>query len=80
MRRANIEICWIPAHVGVKGNEEAYKAVKDAINKNRSQLNVPVSDFLPTLKQFTFGKWLRIWNEEHEDDKLKQTKSNVGIW
>ena len=76
----NIEICWIPAHVGVRGNEEADKAAKEAISKNRSQIKVPVSDFLPTIKQFIFKKWQRIWNEEQEDNKLKQIKPNVECW
>ena len=76
----HIEICWIPAHVGVKGNEEADKAAKEAISKNRSQINIPISDFLPTLKQLTFEKWQRIWSEVHEDNKLKQIKPNIGLW
>ena len=76
----HIEICWIPAHVGVQGNEEADTAAKDAINKNRSQINVPVCDFIPVLKQFTFEKWQRLWNEEHENNKLKQIKPNIGPW
>ena len=75
-----IEICWIPAHVDIKGNEEADKAAKAAINMTRSKINIPVSDFLPTLKQSIFAKWQTLWNEESENNKLKQIKPTIGIW
>ena len=76
----NVEICWIPAHIDIKGNEEADKAAKAAINMTRSKINVPVSDFIPTLKQNILNKWQVMWNEEDDNNKLKQIKRSVKGW
>ena len=75
-----VELCWIPAHIGIKGNEDADKAAKEAINMSRSNINIPVSDFITTLKRTIFNKWQTLWNEEHDDNKLKQIKPTIGIW
>ena len=76
----NIEICWIPAHIGVKGNEDADKAAKAATTMTRSNIKIPVSDFLPSLKTNIFNRWQSLWNDESENNKLKQIKPNVGLW
>ena len=43
----NVELCWIPAHVGIVGNENADKAARAAINMARSTVHIPISDFSP---------------------------------
>ena len=45
----------------------------------RSNINIPVSDFVSTLKRTIFSKWQALWNEEH-DNKLKQIKPTICIW
>ena len=38
-----IKFCWVPSHVGIKGNEEADSKAKEALNKTEpSQINFPI--------------------------------------
>ena len=41
----HIVFCWLPSHVGIKGNEKADIATKSALTLNISDLKVPFTDF-----------------------------------
>ena len=47
-----VEFCWVPSHVGVRENEEADRAARDAANSGRNPPPIPVprKDFSPVLK------------------------------
>ena len=36
--------------------------------------------FFPLPKCVIFGKWQTLWNEESENNKLKEIKSTSGVW
>ena len=76
----NIEFCWIPAHVGIMGNEKADEAAKTAINFPKSNIIPPVNDYITTLKTFIRMKWQQQWDEEHAHNKLKMIKLMVTFW
>ena len=69
--------CWVPAHVGIKGNEAADKAAKQAFNTLNSQ--IPYSDIKLAVKSFIKRKWKREW-DGHRDNKLNQLKPYITIW
>lgn len=75
-----ISICWIPAHVGVAGNEAADKAAKEAIQKERTTVQPPFRDIYPTIRRNQRRKWQLRWNAEPLSNKLRNIKETVEPW
>ena len=75
----NIELCWIPSHVGVKGNEDADRAAKAATTMTQSNIKIPINDYMPMIKSSLMNKWQISWDNENIN-KLKEIKPNVGFW
>ena len=69
----HILFCWVPAHVGIKGNE----AAKHACNPLNSP--VPYSDLKLAITSFIRKKWQREW-DMYSENKLKEIKPYIEIW
>ena len=76
----DIEICWIPSHIGIEGNEAADRAAKEAVTKTKAKIKIPVSDYMPAIRNWIFSRWQSSWCDEPDTNKLKQIKPNVGVW
>ena len=62
----DIILCWVPSHIGIRGNEKADSATKSALDLPRVKVGVPNTDFNTILTNifFPLGKmigmvWLR---------------------
>ena len=78
MKRSGTEIvfCWIPSHIGLKGNEQADAAAKEALNIALQSNFVISSDFRPLITQTVCREWQRQW-DELERNKLKELLPNI---
>ena len=58
----DIRFCWLPSHVGIKGNEEADRSAKRGLSYQKQQpCPLPPSDFKPVVKKYTDEEWQKDW-------------------
>ena len=79
-RDVNITLCWIPAHVGVAGNELADQAAKDASMQQPEEVELPAGDYYPVINEAISTKWQREWDTVDNTNKLKNIKKKVKAW
>ncbi len=74
-----IVFCWIPSHIGIKGNEAADKAAKDGLDKAVTQMPIPYTDHKMYIKRLVRFKWQGEWAPKF-DNKLNEVQPNIGKW
>ncbi len=74
-----IVFCWIPSHIGIKGNEAADKAAKDGLDKAVIQMSIPYTDHKMYIKRLVRFKWQGEWAPKF-DNKLNEVQPNIGKW
>ena len=78
-KQKNIVLCWVPSHVGIRGNELADDFAKDALYENITYIALPFSDYSPAIKEYVRMKWSDFWSLQTEN-KLHSVQPNLGIW
>ena len=74
-----IHLCWIPSHIGIRGNEAADMAAKDSLNQDIIASQVPFTDLKCHINRFISTKWQERWSS-CLDNKLFKIKPTLGVW
>ena len=74
-----IIFCWIPSHIGVRGNHRADAAAKLALDLTPDKYNIPYTDLKPKINNFLHKKWQQCWNRK-TNNKLFKVKPFLGEW
>ena len=74
-----IYLCWIPSHIGIRGNEAADLAAKESLNLDITTSQVPYTDLKCHINHFISNKWQERWTS-CANNKLFKIKSTLGVW
>ena len=72
-----IVVCWIPSHVGIRGNERADKAAKLALSSTISAVKCPPTDLYQDLANHCQRLWQVEW-DGCASNKLHSVKPTLG--
>ena len=75
--KKDVVFCWVPSHVGIRGNELADKAAKTALKGRKINIPLPFTDFRPIIKQYVRKQWSDFWSLQSEN-KLHAVQPALG--
>ena len=80
LRRKSVVFCWVPAHVGVCGNESVDLLARSAASSLPASLTpLPASDYLPLFRSALRDDWQRSWTSV-SSSFLRSIKPSVSPW
>ena len=59
----DIHLCWLPGHVGIRGNEHADRAAITARRTDMHPCLIPPSGFKPNIRKYITTMWQNTWDE-----------------
>ena len=78
-KQKTVKFCWVPAHVGIAGNELADQLAKEGTYKNPISQTLPASDFVPSIRSTFKSMWQFLWTLELSN-KMRQITDIIYPW
>ena len=79
-RGRTVSFCWVPAHVGIFGNEEADRLAKEAaLLPVPRRCSIPFSDFIPAITKEIKSVWQFRWDLVGPN-KMKEFAASINPW
>ena len=77
----SVEVCWVPAHVGIPNNERADEGARSAAESDApiSDPAVHYKDYYPIIREKITDKWQEYWLSL-QSNKLRTIKTTVTPW
>jgi hypothetical protein len=72
-----VRVCWVPSHVGMRGNETATGAATS--NMVIFNKEAPSRDYYPIIRAGIRRVWQNQW-QNIEGNKLRALKDSVRTW
>ena len=78
----SVSFCWIPAHVGILGNERADRKAKIACNQREINVKaVPSFDMKQPVHKYILLKWQERWSSPFlTNNKLRAIRPLFSFW
>ena len=72
-----IVLCWIPSHIGIRGNEMVDKQAKTSLSLEPTSFKISCSNFKPSINKYILEEWQTSWNNGI-GNKLLDIKPTIG--
>ena len=67
----DIQICWVPSHTGISGNDQADKAARSTLNIiNEKKFKLLYTDFKMKINKYILQQRQQCWNSNKHNKKL----------
>lgn len=76
-----IQLLWIPAHIGISGNEQAdYHAKRAILDESAKRIDkIPASDMFTYGKEYIRNKWVESWKRYREQHNSTYTRITAEL-
>ena len=76
-RHKRVQICWVPSHIGIEGNEKVDTLAKVAADSDGecTYVTYPSRDYYPIVKKAVLNRWQEQW---HATTNKQQATKDEG--